>query len=151
MFEISATIEIEAPQSALWRLLQDVDGWWLRSNPDHLALKIVATPPQMALGVWIRIRERIAGVPGSGIGQITCLEPGKRVSWESCDFRYRYLGVFGITVAEGVTWELKARSDRTTIVSARVWARVPATPWGGSPSGGSDTPWTANSGTTITP
>lgn len=130
MFEIKAAIGIEAPQSATWSLLQDVDRWWLRSNPDHLALEIVATPPQMAEGVWIRIRERIAGVPGSGIGQITCLEPGKRVTWESGDFRYRYLGVFGITVAEGVTWQLKAGPDDTTIVSAHVWARFPTTLWG---------------------
>lgn len=57
MFETKATIEIKAPQSAVWSPLQDMDGGWLRSNPDHLTLEIVATPPQMAEGVWIRIRE----------------------------------------------------------------------------------------------
>lgn len=79
---------------------------------------------EIAVGTRLRIREKIAGIPGEAVGTITRLEPGVAVTWEAPQARYRWLGVT-VTMGEGVTWRLTPGSADTTRLSAHVWAYFP--------------------------
>ena len=81
------------------------------------------------MGARIRIREKIAGVPGEAVGEITEVEPGARVTWEVPAARYRLAGI-SVSIGEGVTWSLEPHGDDAARLSARVWATFPPGPRG---------------------
>jgi uncharacterized protein YndB with AHSA1/START domain len=122
MFEFTVATEIACPPQRVWDFLVDVRRWWLRSNPEHERLEILGPRGAIALGTELRIRERIAGIPGEAAGRITEFVPGERATWQA-QARYRLLGA-RVAVEEGVTWSL-ARSGDGTRLSAHVWARFP--------------------------
>lgn len=123
MFEFTETITIQAPHTAVWELMRHIERWWPVSNPEHESLRQLDNGP-LGVGTRLRIREKIAGIPGEATGTITRFDAGRAVSWEAPRARYRFLGL-AFTVGEGVTWRIDARADRTTAVSAHVWATFP--------------------------
>ncbi|MFI0448857.1 hypothetical protein [Actinomadura sp. 6N118] len=48
----------------------DLDGWWVASNPEHDTLEHL-DDRGIEVGARVRIREKIAGIPGEAIGEIT--------------------------------------------------------------------------------
>jgi hypothetical protein len=122
MLDFTVTTTIDCSATRAWNLLSDVRQWWLRSNPAHDSLEIVSADGNVGLGTELRIRERIAGIPGEAAGRITEFVPGERATWEAAA-RYRLLGT-EITVAEGVTWAVSPFNGKTKL-SAHVWARFP--------------------------
>jgi uncharacterized protein YndB with AHSA1/START domain len=123
MFEFTETILIQAPPPLVWDTLQDLEGWWVASNPEHQSLERLddrGTEP----GARLRIREKIAGIPGEALGEITRVEPGTEVTWHAPAARYRLLGI-SFTVGEGVTWRVEPYGDQATALSAHVWATFP--------------------------
>lgn len=123
MFDFTESIVIHAPHHDVWNVVRDIDGWWLRSNPDHDSLEHLDHRPATEVGARLRIREKIGGIPGEAVGVITAAEPGKAVTWEA-EATYRWLGV-SLRVDEGVMWSLEPRDDASTRLSARVWATIP--------------------------
>lgn len=124
MFEFTETIEIGAPTEAAWEVMSDIEGWWPPSNPEHESLERL-DDRGLEVGARIRIREKIAGVPGEAVGEITQLEPGAAVTWEAPAARYRLAGV-SVSIGEGVTWRVEPHGDDETRLSARVWATFPS-------------------------
>lgn len=122
MFEFTESIDIDAGRDAVWRRMAHLDRWWLKSNPEHDELEHLDDPP-LRKGSRLRIKERIAGIPGTAVGSITRFEPGEVVTWEAPGAQYRLAGV-RITIDEGVRWRIESRSGATR-VSATVWARFP--------------------------
>ncbi len=125
MFEFTEAIEIKAPAPAVWEVLHDLEGWWPASNPEHESLERL-DDRGIEVGARIRIREKIAGIPGEATGTITNIDPGSSVTWETSKARYRWFGV-PITIGEGVTWTVEPSGD-TTRVSAHVWATFRSIP-----------------------
>lgn len=123
MFEFTARIGIPAPPERVWQVLEDVQRWWAPSNPEHESLEILDEDQRLQVGTRIRIRERVAGIPGEAVGEITELEPGRRVTWVSEKARYR-LAAIRLTVREGVTWVINPAVDGSEL-SAHVWAEFP--------------------------
>ena len=39
MFEFTETITIDAPASAAWNVMIDLEGWWPPSNPEHESIE----------------------------------------------------------------------------------------------------------------
>lgn len=111
----------------MWEVLQDIEDLWPASNPEHESLERL-DDRGIEVGARLLIRERIAGIPDEATGEITELEPLSRVTWEAPAARYRWFGV-PLTIGEGVTWAL-AGDDRSTLLSAHVWATFPASPLG---------------------
>lgn len=129
MFEFTETILIEAPPERVWEVLSDIDGWWLASNPEHQSLERL-DDLGVEVGARIRIREKVAGIPGEAVGVITDVKPNSAVTWEAPDTRYRWYGI-PVTLEEGVTWGIEPRDGGTGAeVSAHVWARFPSGPLG---------------------
>lgn len=120
MFEFTETISIHAAPSTVWDTMHDLEGWWPASNPEHQSLERL-DGRGIEPGAWLRIREKIAGVPGEAVGTITRVEPGSEVTWHAPDAHYRWLGI-GFTVGEGVTWRIEPDTSGDTQVSAHVWA-----------------------------
>jgi len=125
MFEISPAVEIEAPPDVVWEFLTEIEEWWVPSNPEHESLEILSEHETLREGTRIRVKERIAGLPGVAEGEVTELLPRERITWEAPDTRYRYYGLT-IRVHEGVSWMLEP-TDRGTNLTARVWATFPNT------------------------
>jgi len=128
VFEFTETIEIEAPPETVWEVVADIEGWWPPSNPEHESLERL-DDRGLEVGARIRIREKIAGVPGEAVGEITEVEPGARVTWEAPAARYRLAGI-SVSIGEGVTWSLEPHGDDAARLSARVWATFPPGPRG---------------------
>ncbi|MGV9387460.1 SRPBCC family protein [Nonomuraea sp. NPDC003707] len=124
MFEFTESILIEASPPAVWEVLRDIDGWWPASNFEHESLERLDDRGIQA-GARIRIREKIAGIPGEAIGEITRIEPLSEVTWEAPHARYRWHGI-PITIGEGVTWRIEPREGDTVHLSAHVWATFPS-------------------------
>lgn len=124
MFTFTESVTIQAPPAAVWDRLCDLEGWWPASNPEHESLERL-DDRGVSPGARLRIREKIAGVPGEAIGEITRVEPGTAVTWEAPAARYRWFGI-PFTIGEGVTWRIAPDGERATRLSARVWARFPA-------------------------
>lgn len=122
MFDFTESIVIDAAPDRVWKVLRDVDHWWLQSNPEHISLEHLDDRPATEVGALLRIREKIGGVPGEAIGTITQVEPGVAVKWEA-DATYRWLGA-SIDIGEGVIWRIQPQ-QQSSVVSARVWARWP--------------------------
>lgn len=127
MFEFVESIQIKAPSTEVWRLLSDVERWWLPSNPEHIRLEVHPPKGPIALGTKLIFEERVAGIPGRAQGRITEWVEGSQVTWEGYA-TYRYLGI-PIQVQEGVTWRLEPR-DGLSQLSARVWAVFPSNLFG---------------------
>ena len=124
MFDFSVATTIDCPPQRVWNYLVDVRRWWLPSNPEHESLEIVGPGDEIALGTKLRVRERIAGIPGEAMGTITEFVPGECATWEA-SARYR-LWRQELSVEEGVTWSIR-RLERGTELAAHVWARFPDT------------------------
>lgn len=126
MFAFTESVTIEAPPAVVWDRLRDLEDWWPASNPEHESLERL-DDRGIEPGARLRIREKIAGVPGEAIGEITRVEPGTAVTWEAPAARYRWFGIT-FTIGEGVTWRIAedepSGSGRTRL-SARVWATFP--------------------------
>ncbi len=127
-YEVSAKATIATTPEKLWKLMQDLEDWWPKSNPEHVSLEILSEDKTIREGTRIRIKEKIAGVPGEAIGEIRDVIKGKQVTWGSDRAVYRYLGI-ELAVEEGVTWRIQ-KTEGGTELSADVWARFPAT-WKG--------------------
>lgn len=123
MFEFTETIGINAAAATVWAAVQDIETWWPPSNPEHDSIERL-DDRGAEVGARLRIREKIAGIPGEAIGVITSLTPGSEVTWQSDNARYRWFGV-PITVAEGVTWRIEPDSETACSLSAHVWASFP--------------------------
>lgn len=124
MFEFTETILIEAPPPRVWEVMSDVEGWWPASNPEHQSFEAL-DDRGLEVGARIRIREKIAGIPGEAVGAITDVKPGSEVTWEAPETRYRWHGI-AMTVEEGVTWRIEPHDEGAGAqVSAHVWARFP--------------------------
>ncbi len=123
MFEFTEMITIEAPPEAVWEFMRDIDRWWPASNPEHDSLVRVDGSGELGVGTRLLIREKIAGIPGEALGTITRWEPGRVVTWDAPQARYRWFGVEQV-LGEGVTWRIQ-QSGAGSVVSATVWARFP--------------------------
>lgn len=123
MFEFTETISVHAAPSAVWDTMRDLERWWPASNPEHESLERL-DDRGIEPGARLRIREKIAGVPGEAVGTITRVEPGTEVTWDAPAARYRWGGV-GVTVGEGVTWRVDPGPAGDTEISARVWGTFP--------------------------
>lgn len=123
MFAFTETTLIDASPATVWETLQQLERWWPDSNPEHESLERL-DDRGIEIGARLRIRERIAGIPGEAIGTITELVPRTSVTWESPNARYRLLGI-PLTIGEGVTWHIEEAGDGTTALSAHVWAMFP--------------------------
>lgn len=124
MFEFTETIEIAAAPETVWSVMQDVESWWSPSNPEHLSLERLDNRGAIEVGTRLKIREKIAGIPGEAAGEITRVDPVSAVTWQAPEAHYRIFGI-GLTVDEGVTWGIEPTGSGTR-VSAHVWATFPA-------------------------
>lgn len=118
-----------------WAALLDVERWWPPSNPEHESIQRLeeaakttdtccGSGTEIGVGTRFRIREKIAGVPGEGVGVVTCVEPGTAITWEAEKMSYRLYGM-SFLIGEGVTWRVDHDAPGTSLISARVWARFP--------------------------
>lgn len=71
MLQFTVSVEIKAEPERVWRYLLDIGNWWLPSNPEHESIEILDGDEPLRPGTRIRIRERIAGIPGEAIGSVT--------------------------------------------------------------------------------
>jgi len=124
MFAFTETIQINAPSETVWNTLQDIETWWPPSNPEHDSIERLDGRGN-GVGARLRIREKVAGIPGEATGVITHLTPGTEVTWHANSARYRLLGAT-VTISEGVTWRVEAdRDPERCRLSAHVWANIP--------------------------
>lgn len=133
MLDFTESILIEARPARVWAALLDIEQWWPPSNPEHERIERLdhadkitkrGDPVEIGVGTRFRIREKIAGVPGEGVGVVTDIDSGRAVTWEADRMRYRLYGVT-FTIAEGVTWRVDPHEPEASLLSARVWARFP--------------------------
>jgi uncharacterized protein YndB with AHSA1/START domain len=124
MFEFTESIYIARPPATVWNLLVDVKRWWPPSNPEHESIERLDDRDVVEVGARLRIREKVAGIPGVADGEITRVEPLSSITWEAAHARYRLFGIT-LTVGEGVTWSIEAVGTAGTNVSAHVWATFP--------------------------
>lgn len=126
MFSFTESISIEASPDAVWQTMIDLNWWWPPSNPEHESVERLDPGLGLEVGTRLRIREKIAGIPGEALGEIAELQPGARVTWESPSAVYRWHGI-PVTMGEGVTWTLDPMGPGATRrLSAHVWASFPA-------------------------
>lgn len=128
MYKIHPSIVIWASIDDIWNYLVDIESWWIQSNPEHELLEILSNEDTLQEGTQIRIKERIAGIPGNATGEITEFSPNHYITWESRNATYQFYR-FSITVEEGVTWILTPKQQATEL-TAHVWASFPETPSG---------------------
>jgi hypothetical protein len=124
-FSFTEAISIDAPATTVWATLVDIEGWWLASNPEHDSIDRLDDGNDVTIGARFRIREKIAGVPGTGIGVVTHLDPGTSVTWTADRMRYRLLART-ITLGESVTWMVAPDGPASSRLSAHVTAQFPA-------------------------
>lgn len=122
MYKISVSVDIDADRQKVWDYLIDLENWWAKSNPEHESLEILSPEHKLGKGSRLRVKEKIAGVPGVAEGDIVEWEQGSKVTW-SADARYRLPGLTK-QVKEGVTWWMQGDGD-TTKLGADVWASFP--------------------------
>jgi len=150
MFAFTETIQINAPSETVWNTLQDIETWWPPSNPEHDSIERLDGRGN-GVGARLRIREKVAGIPGEATGVITHLTPGTEVTWHANSARYRLLGAT-VTISEGVTWRVEAdRDPERCRLSAHVWANFPQPHLARSSPGRSSTCSTASPKTADTP
>lgn len=125
MFEFTATIKIQTSVDALWTYLLDIERWWLPSNPEHQGIEILSEDQNLEEGTMILIREKVVGIPGEAIGEITDISEHNKITWQSDHARYRFWGI-PFTIKEGVSWQINPKPKGTEL-SAHVWAKFPST------------------------
>ena len=125
MFEFTATIKLQTTVDALWTYLLDIEKWWLPSNPEHQGIEILSEDQKLEEGTKILIREKVAGIPGGAIGEVTDMSEHKKITWQSDQARYRFWGI-PFTIKEGVSWKIDPTPNGAEL-SAYVWAKFPAT------------------------
>ncbi len=123
MFEFTESVVIAAPLPVVWEVLQDLENWWPASNPEHESIERLDDGGNQ-VGAVLRVREKIAGVPGEAVGTITRVDPQAAVTWEAPKARYRIQGV-PFTIGEGVTWTVQPEPEGATRLSAHVSATFP--------------------------
>lgn len=123
MFEFTESVVIAVSPRAVWDVLQDLESWWSASNPEHESIERL-DDGGIRVGAVFQVRERVAGVAGEAVGQITRVDPVAAVTWDVPHARYRLLGV-PFTIGEGVTWRVQSEPDGATRLSAHVWATSP--------------------------
>jgi hypothetical protein len=124
VFEFTESIMIAAPATATWKVLADVERWWMPSNPEHIRMEVRSQGKPMDVGTEVVFEERVAGIKGRAEGVITQLNPGEQATWEGTAV-YRYFGL-RFRIHEGVSWRVE-RHGESSKLSARVWAEFPAT------------------------
>lgn len=129
MFEFTESIAVQASATSVRDLMREIERWWPASNPEHEGLRRLDGAGDLRVGSRLWIRERIGGIPGEAVGEITRYEPGSAVTWEAPGVRYRWLGLW-ISVGEGVTWTIEPGDPSLTIIGAHVWATFPPGPRG---------------------
>jgi hypothetical protein len=120
MLEFTESIEIRASQEQAWKYLADVEHWWAPSNPEHESLEILDDDKNLGVGTRIRIREKVAGIPGEAIGEITEINKPHHITWKADLARYRLWGM-SLRLTEGVRWSLVPVEGGVRL-SATVWA-----------------------------
>lgn len=120
MFEFTESIEIQASQEHAWSYLLDVQHWWAPSNLEHEGLEILDDDKELAVGTRIRIREKVAGIPGQAIGEITEIKRLHHITWKADLACYRLWGI-SLRLTEGVRWSLVPHEGGVKL-SATVWA-----------------------------
>ncbi len=124
MFEFTETIEIDNTPDRVWEVLSDIERWWEDSNPEHDSLELL-DDRGLRVGSRLRIRERIAGIPGVAEGEVTRFQDHRAITWEAPEAHYRWFGI-SLTVAEAVTWTIEPTGAGGTRVGAHVRAVFPA-------------------------
>lgn len=127
MFEFTEIVSIRATAEDVWSRLSDLESWWLKSNPEHIALDVRSPDKRVAVGTEIAFEERVAGITACASGTVISLIPGVAATWEGAA-NYRYCG-FDLAIQEGVTWRIEPNMGSSTL-SAHVWARFPAGAFG---------------------
>ncbi len=122
MFEFTESIQVNASLSRSWRYLVDVERWWPASNPEHDNIEILGEDRALSVGTQIRIHEKVAGIPGEAVGEVTDYVEEDHLTWEAVA-KYRLWGV-PMKVSEGVRWSLRPQDDGVEL-SATVWAKFP--------------------------
>jgi hypothetical protein len=125
MFEFTASLKIDTSAERLWNRLVDVQSWWLVSNPEHGRLEILSEEQEIQEGTPILIEERIAGIPGKAVGQVTQIRECQELTWEAEDAVYSFYGL-PLSVQEGVTWKVEPVNAGVRL-SAHVWGEFPDT------------------------
>ena len=123
MFEFIESIMIEASPDKVWNYLEDVEKWWLASNPEHIHLEVLSPNSSIGLNTNIVFEERVAGINGQAQGTITQFDPGTQITWEGQTI-YNHLG-FSLEVHEGVSWLVES-DEQGTQLSAHTWAEFPS-------------------------
>ena len=123
LFEFTESIQIQASLDRAWRYLVDIEQWWVPSNPEHDSLEILGKGQELDVGTRIRIREKIAGIPGEALGEVTELSAPHHITWKADLACYRLWGI-PLRVTEGVRWSL-VPSEAGVKLSATVWAIFP--------------------------
>ena len=84
MFEFTESIDIHTDLDRAWIFLIDAGHWWRPSNPEHESLEILDEEAQtLTPGSRLRIRERIAGIPGEAVGVVTERVDKDRITWQA--------------------------------------------------------------------
>ena len=91
MFKFTVKAHIKAPLTQVWAYLIKLEQWWVASNPEHDELTILSASKKLAQGTEIRVREKIAGIPGVAHGVICEHKEHERVTWRAEKAKYRYL------------------------------------------------------------
>lgn len=121
--DVTESVSIEAPQELIWEAMQDFEGNWEESNPEHDGTRILSelkTPLRNGLQFWQR--ESIGPVVGELDGTILDVDPPHTFSWRA-KTTYRIL-LFRVEVVEGGTVTLVSEGEKTK-TSHRVWCRYP--------------------------
>jgi hypothetical protein len=105
----------------------DIETWWPPSNPEHIGIEIRSSAKPIDVGTEIVFEERVAGIKGQAAGAITRWIPEREATWEGAA-EYRHYGI-PIRIREGVSWLIESQ-DKTSQLSARVWAKFPSTVFG---------------------
>jgi len=125
MFEFTESAKIETSQERAWRYLLDVERWWVPSNPEHESIELLDGKAKLEVGTRIRLKEKVAGIPGEAVGKITELDEPNHLTWKAELACYRLWGI-SLRVTEGVRWSL-VPLERGVKLSATVWAIFPRT------------------------
>lgn len=127
MFEFTETISIEESPAKIWETLLDIEKWWPPSNPEHISIDVRSSERPLGVGTEITFEEKVAGIKAKAKGSIARWIPGREATWEG-KATYRYCGI-SIHIREGVSWSIESH-DRTSNLSASVWAMFPPTVFG---------------------
>ncbi|MES1942677.1 hypothetical protein PC39_01080 [Salinisphaera sp. PC39] len=120
LVDTTASVTIDAPRERVWRDLQDFEGRWESSNPEHDGIWVLTSPKRpLRDGLRFLQRESVGGVTGMLHGRIYDVRPPRRFSWRART-RYTFFGL-PMDVREGGSVVL-APAAGSVVLSHRVWA-----------------------------